>query len=376
MKKVLAILLVLVMALGLVACGNSNANNDDNQTDQPEDDGKLNVINLINGNLGDKSFFDSSHAGLTKLQDEGIINYKYIEMGATDADRPKYQSTLEEVSASGEYDIVVAGSTTMAEYVEAVAMNYPDQKYILYDVDTLDLPNVAQIFYSMPNSTYLVGMAAAWLTNQSDVENINEDKVIGCIGGGNIPVINDFIVGYIEGAQAVDPDIKVDVQYVGGTSGWDDPATAKELSNVMIGQYNCDIIFNIAGNSGNGMAEACAELGAFFIGVDSDQEAQFKETRPELSKITVTSALKFVGDSLYDMIKDIAENGAQPYGKVTQGGAGVVTTGNYETFFSDPEIADKLAKAQADIESGALKVDSAFDESFDTQGLINSVSPR
>ena len=32
-----------------------------------------NVCNLVNGNLGDKSFFDSAEAGLAKLQEDGTL---------------------------------------------------------------------------------------------------------------------------------------------------------------------------------------------------------------------------------------------------------------------------------------------------------------
>ena len=39
--------------------------------------------NLVNGNLGDKSFFDSAEAGLKELPDAGSITYTTIEMGGT-----------------------------------------------------------------------------------------------------------------------------------------------------------------------------------------------------------------------------------------------------------------------------------------------------
>ena len=60
-------------------------------------------------------------------------------------------------------------------------------------------------------------------------------------------VINDSAVGFIEGAQFVDPDVKVLVSYVGS---YVDSATAKELA---ITQYSngADVVF-VAGRRRKG----------------------------------------------------------------------------------------------------------------------------
>ena len=191
---------------------------------------KLKVANVVNGNLGDKSFFDSCEAGLSQLAADGIIEYKTFELGPTDADQPKWLSTLEELSADGSYDLIVCGTYQMPDYLTQVATNYPDQKYLIYD-SAVDLPNVVCVNYKQNDMGYLVGTAAA-LATSSDLPNMNPEKVIGFVGGENGPVINDFLVGYIQGAQAADPDVKIDTQYVGN---FYDTGAAKELANVMIG---------------------------------------------------------------------------------------------------------------------------------------------
>ena len=114
-KKYLSILLAALMVLTLMAgCGGGNGANSGSNGGEG---GPLKVANIVNGNLGDKSFFDSCEAGLKKLQDEGLITYKTFELGATDADQPKWVSTLDELSADGEYDLIVCGTYQMDAYL-------------------------------------------------------------------------------------------------------------------------------------------------------------------------------------------------------------------------------------------------------------------
>ena len=84
MKKYLSVLLAALMVLAIMAgCGGNGgsstpapAPSGDNSTPAPEGTKVWNVANIVNGNLGDKSFFDSCEAGLKKLQDDGLIKYK------------------------------------------------------------------------------------------------------------------------------------------------------------------------------------------------------------------------------------------------------------------------------------------------------------
>ena len=134
MKKLLAILLVVLMAFTIVACDKKPeepAKTDPVATEPAGDVYK--VINLVNGNLGDKSFFDSAEAGLKKLADAGRITYETKEMGATDADQPKWQQTINDVAAEGKYDLIICGTYQMPDYLKEAATAYPDQKFLIYD---------------------------------------------------------------------------------------------------------------------------------------------------------------------------------------------------------------------------------------------------
>ena len=401
MKKILALLLALVMVFSLVACASKTETPatetkteetatettteekteepaaEEEKTEEPAtEEGKVyNVAYLVNGNLGDKSFFDSAEAGLAQLKADGRIDYVTIEMGGTDEDQPTWLSTLYDVSEDGGYDLIICGTYQMPDYLKEVATQYPDQLYAIFDDTTYvgENKNVVNLSYRQNDMGYLVGVYAACMTVDTNVANINEDAVVGFVGGVDSPVINDFLIGFIEGAQSVNPDIKVDTRY---TNDYVDTAIAKEYGLSMINDNKCDIIWGVAGNAGNGAAEAALETGkAWFIGVDSDQELTFS---PDLAAITLTSGLKNIGNSLVWLF-DEWDAGRTYWGQVVElgiaeGGVGIVTDKNYDKLAS-AETKAAVEAAQNAILNGEVVVDSALTNQELAVELRDSVRP-
>ena len=401
MKKIFALLLALVMVFSLVACASKTETPatetkteetatettteekteepaaEEEKTEEPAaEEGKVyNVAYLVNGNLGDKSFFDSAEAGLAQLKADGRIDYVTIEMGGTDEDQPTWLSTLYDVSEDGGYDLIICGTYQMPDYLKEVATQYPDQLYAIFDDTTYvgENKNVVNLSYRQNDMGYLVGVYAACMTVDTNIPNINEDAVVGFVGGVDSPVINDFLIGFIEGAQSVNPDIKVDTRY---TNDYVDTAIAKEYGLSMINDNKCDIIWGVAGNAGNGAAEAALETGkAWFIGVDSDQELTFS---PDLAAITLTSGLKNIGNSLVWLF-DEWDAGRTYWGQVVElgiaeGGVGIVTDKNYDKLAS-AETKAAVEAAQNAILNGEVVVDSALTNQELAVELRDSVRP-
>ncbi len=383
MNRTIKALLALGMAVSLAACGGSSSSAATTEAaasaaSGAAESGKVyNVAYLVNGNLGDKSFFDSAEAGLEQLKADGRIELTTIEMGGTDEDKPKWLQTLYDVSDEGDYDVIICGTYQMPDYLKEVAEKYPDQKYVIFDDDTYagEDSNVCNIVYKQNDLGYLIGTIAGMVTEDTSMDKVNEDKVIGFVGGYDSPVINDFLFGYIEGAQAVDPEIKVDTRY---TSDYVDTAKAKEYGYSMINDSKCDVIWGVAGNAGNGAAEAVLESGnAWFIGVDSDQEQTLSS---DLAAITLTSGLKNVGNSLIWFFDEL-DKGNLHYGEkvslgLAEGGVGVVTDKNYDKYLSD-DIKNAVQAAIDGISDGSIVVDSALTDDGNTaaQALRDSVQP-
>lgn len=326
----------------------------------------------MTGSFGDKAFNDSAQAGMEKLQaDMGDkVEVQMIEMGN---DKTKFEGSLLDASDS-DADVIIVGTWDMKEILENVAQEYPDKKYIIFDTDvdyTLgDLSNVYSMSYKQNEAAFLAGVLAASVTS-SDMEYANEDAVIGFVGAKDTAaVINDSAVGFIEGAQFINPDIKVLVSYVGS---YVDSAMAKELA---LTQYSsgADCVFVAAGPASVGVIEAAAESQKYVIGVDSDQALAY-EGQPEANYI-ISSAIKGVGDSLYNSIeRDLA--GELPYGEyeilgLADGAVGLADNEIYQTVVPE-DIRNTVNDAKDKILAGEVTVDSAYGMDEATlDGIISS----
>lgn len=341
MKKFFAVILLGFVVVGLAACG----------TTESESDGPRIAV-FINGTLGDKSFFDSANLGVQSIVDQYGYDVRVVEGGNDDT---RWQPALLDL-ADGPYDIIIAGTWQMEQTVMEAATLHPDKQFIIFDT-TVDYSdgkhsNVYSITYKQNEGGYLAGIVAASLT---------ETGVIGAVGGIDIPVINDFIVGYIQGAQSVNPNIKVAISYIGG---FVDSARGKELALAQFNGQRADVIFQIAGNAGLGVLEAAEEAGFLAIGVDSDQAAILAEDgRIDVANIIPTSVLKDVGASLKRAI-DLNEDDLVPWGQaesvgLTEGSVGIARN----TFFDalvPSSVLPLLETADAAIRNGSVQVDSAF----------------
>lgn len=205
--------------------------------------------------------------------------------------------------------------------------------------------------YKQNEGSYLAGLYAGLMS---------QSKIVGVIGGQDIPVINDFIVGYKQGAKdAGVPEQNVIVQYAGG---WNDPAKGKEIALAMY-QQGADIVFNVAGGTGVGIFQAAQEVNKYAIGVDSDQALIIETTNPEQAKHILTSMMKNVDNSLYRAIKLYLE-GKLPFGQaealgIAEGGVGLAKNKYYEEM-TPADVKAKIDQAEKDILEGKIVVDTVF----------------
>lgn len=337
MKKSISLLLVFALILSmfaLVGCGSD---------EEAEGEG-LSVCIVVPTGFGDKSFNDSAKEGAERLKADLGVDVSYIECKN---DGFKQQM----MNAADTADIVVPVGWQFWQITE-VAPEYPDTKFIWIDnvADGIEsLPNVLCITYAQNEGSFLVGYVAA---------NMSATGVIGAVGGQDSATINDFIVGYEQGAKYADPDIEVVKNYVPGDDGFENPAGGKECAQALHDK-GADVIFQVAGNSGNGVFEAAQEGSFYAIGVDQDQ----KISASVFDDVIICSMIKEVGNSIYDTVKkyaeeEIWEGGREWIADMATGYIGVAYGDENSTQQVGEELKAQVEELSQKIVSGEIEVET------------------
>ncbi|WP_456275901.1 BMP family lipoprotein [Bacillus sp. AK128] len=280
--------LLLILVLILTGCTSSN---------QLNSSGELNRIKigimLSDVGLGDQSFSDSAFNGLTKARDDLNILFDYRELSDTET----YEAGLTELVEAGN-DVVVGLGFMVQEDLEIVAQKYPEQKFILID-SVSELQNITSITFKEDEGSYLAGVAAALTTKTNK---------LGFIGGADVPLINKFATGFLQGAKSINPDIEVIIEYA---NDFGNDKLGATMASQMI-TAGADVLYGAAGFTGVGVLREAQNQNVFAIGVDSDQYFYAE-------KAVITSMLKNVDVALYQVISDFVENEELPTGHVELG---------------------------------------------------------
>ena len=357
MKKVLKLILTAAMALGLCACGGNDGNGDDKDVTK---------VAILLPKVGDQSYCDvTAHAKVlleAKYGDAIVVDVK--EMG----DDAAGWEPANRLAVEDGYDIIVSGNFQYEAAMLAVAKDNPEVKYVNFDYSdpaANALPNVYAITYAAHEIGYLTGVVAAVKSKTG---------IIGGVCGMNIPSMNQFMAGYIQGASDVNPNIKVMISYVGNFS---DMGIASNQANNMI-KKGADVIWGCAGGAGNGVFEAAAQTtGVWALGVDTDQYVSLKD-KENLAATILTSGLKNVDVGVTAAVSEIIE-GTAPFGTAKMlgykdGAVGLAENDYYKSNMTEDELAKVKSFADKVLNGETKVVDEVaqpgvFDQYYNQYGL-------
>ncbi len=233
---------------------------------------------------GDRSFIDASIRGADQAIAELGVEGTIVESASVAEQEAAMRSAI-----SGGYDLVL-GLAIEPTTLVPLAEEFPNQKFAVpSDIFTDTLPaNVAAFQINVHEGSFLVGVIAGSMT---------KSKIVGAVVGGDAPGLNQFYYAYKQGVLAVCPDCQVLVSYLGFV--FSDPTLGKEHA-VAIYEQGADIIFQVAGRSGEGVISAAAEKGLYAIGVDSNQD----DIAPGS---VIVSMIKRVDTSVFLLVKNTME---------------------------------------------------------------------
>ena len=318
--------LALVAMLSLAGCGGS-------QGASGSSDDSFTYALVTPGAAGDGGFIDSAIAGTKRAEKELGVTGRVVEAESVSQQESVLRSTV-----ATHPDIILAPGLD-PDSLLAVATENPDQLFgVPSDILTEDLPDNVQAFsIDMHEASFLGGYIAGSMT---------ETHKVGAVLGIDNPGLNQFYYGFKQGVLEACPECTVTPSYLNGE--FSDPAVGQEAA-LSLYQGGADIIYGVAGLSGQGVLTAAKQQGAYAIGVDSDQDADAPGT-------VITSVMKRVDTSTFNLIES-AKKDEFKSGFVAAGMADGVSGLSWDdgsTVFADegPEaMTAKLPETEKDVDA-------------------------
>jgi basic membrane protein A len=294
------------------------------------------------GGLGDKSFNDAAYRGLMRAEKELGVTVRFIEPG----DGSDRESALRQLASQG-YDLVFGVGFIFTDDMRKLAAEFPATRFacIDYSVTPGDPPppdNLTGLRFREHEGSFLVGAIAGL---------VSKSKVVGFVGGMDVPLIRKFEAGYRAGVKAVCPGCRVLAAYAGTEpKAFADPLTGKELATAQYGR-GADIIYHASGKTGAGVFTAAQQRGKLAIGVDSDQY-------DEAPCCVLTSMVKKVDVAVFEAIRQLIEGelagGVRELGLAEDGVAFVYDQHNRDKI--PPEVVAKVRALGKQIIAGQIEV--------------------
>ncbi|NUU23080.1 MAG: BMP family ABC transporter substrate-binding protein [Streptomycetaceae bacterium] len=299
------------------------------------------------GGRGDASFNDLAAAGFDRaIKDLGVKQENTRELSAAPSeDESVKQSRLRQLAREG-FNPVVAVGFAYTESLKVVAPEFPDVEFGLVDSAVPGTANVTPLVFAEQEGAFLAGVVAAYQSRKCHV---------GFIGGVDIPLIQKFEAGYVQGAKAAAPDVVVEKKYITPAtdfSGFQDPVKGMETAKGLIDK-GADVLYPAAGASGIGVFSAVKQAGVLAIGCDADQYNQ--PALAENRDVIVASSLKRVDVAVYDFVRAAAKDDLESLPEVFDlkvDGVGYATSGGR----IDAKLQGILEGFKARIIDGTIKV--------------------
>ena len=370
MKKVLALLLVLVLAIGMfAACGTDSGNNEEtkdtannatteggnDETKPSEENGNntegktLKVGMICIGDENDQgytyNFYRAKDSVTEKMAAKGVtLDWNIItnigeDDGCTDA--------CVELAEAG-CDVVICNSYGHEPYMLKAAPDYPNVQFIgctNLNSQFAGLDNCHNAFANIYEGRYLAGVAAGMKLQQLIDEGTikPEEAVIGYVGAYSFAEVISGMTSYFLGARSVCPSVTMKVQFVGS---WSD-ATEESNAASALCDLGCKLISQHSDNTTP--ATMAQSKGAFHTGYNNDMTGVAPDASIIGCRIDWTNYFVYAIESVAN-----GQEFDQDYCYGYDHGDVVLTELNEK--IAAPGTAEKLAEVEAGLADGSIKV--------------------
>ena len=345
MKKFLALILALVMALSLVACGNDAPPADDGAADDGAAPAvKVGFICLHDENSTyDLNFLNGAKEAIANL---GLTEADYIIKTNIPEGQECYEAAMDLVDAG--CNIIFANSFGHEPYMLQAAQEVPDVEFCHSTgtmAHTAGVANYHNAFASIYEGRFLAGVAAGMKLNEMiEAGEITADQAkMGYVGAFTYAEVVSGYSSFYLGAKYVCPSVTMDVTFTGS---WYDEALEKEGAQKLI-DGDCVLISQHADSLG--APTACENAGVPNVSYNGSTQAAGPNTYIISSRINWAP--------YYEYAINAVKNGQA----IDADWTGTLATKS--VLLSDVNeavaaagTAEKLAEVQAALEAGTLNV--------------------
>ncbi|CAN5298231.1 BMP family ABC transporter substrate-binding protein [soil metagenome] len=303
------------------------------------------------GGLDDKSFNESSWAGMQKAQKQLGIGARVL-VSTTDTD---LAPNVEQAAESGCGFVLTVGYS-LADATAAQAKAHPTTDFAIVD-EVVDAPNVKPIVFDTAQAAYLAGYLAA---------GVSKTGKVATFGGGNQPPVTLFMDGFVDGVAEYNTVHKTHVKALGWNKTKQDGQFTGDFENVAKGRtyaqnfidQGADVILPVAGQVGTGAASAALDAkNVSIIWVDNDG---YNTLPAEDKPIVLTSVIKNTEDAVAQIVGtsvDGSFTNKEFVGTLANGGVSIAPFHDKAASVS-AALASEIDALKAKIVSGALVVTS------------------
>ncbi len=216
---------------------------------------KLKIAMVLPGPITDQGFNAAGKAGLDALAKEFDAETAYSDAVA----QTDFVETYRDYANQG-YNIIIGHGNQFNDAAMTVMKEFPKTFFIVMGGQDAPGGNYLDAAYHEAEATFIPGFIAA---------KMSKTGKIAAIGGFDFPGIIAQLEGFRQGALYANPNIKVDITYIGT---FEDVAKAKEAALAQI-DAGADVVFHIVDNAGVGIFEAVKERNVYGVGFSGDQSS-------------------------------------------------------------------------------------------------------
>ncbi len=253
LKRLMVVLLLAAMLISVVGCSSNEsatANGEDEIVVPAAE--PIKVALLLAGPISDMGWNALAYEGLMRIEEQYVnVETSFVESISNSDKEEVFRGFAEQ-----EFDLIIAHGFEFADAGTKVAKEYPDISFAVVS----GIPNgsnLSTIGLDYVQQGFIAGAIAGLIT---------ETKVVGGIGGMDIPPIADMVKGYGAGAKYIDSDIEVIATMTGN---FEDANQCKEITFAMI-EAGADTIMACADQANLGAVEGAKERDIYYVGVNTD----------------------------------------------------------------------------------------------------------